>query len=319
MKTAITAIAHRVNAKNVGPQLTSNFAQYFVPNLPVSKIFVDTDHQRKADKGEITKIAKDFSAKYFGAVTVVKLDDNTYVACDGQQRCIAAIKRGITEVPALVIVGDQQDIGKIFLNMNEVRKRVSEAAKFLNRVNLAKNGGGYAKELGLYNLAINNGFVIDEDNVVGKRTIQAVREFKNLASIDEKSKDPNYTFTVMTLAIFRNVWPHDNPIGVLLHAIGKFLWAWDPIFKKGNVSNQQLINFFRWYTNNGAGKAEQHSILESTKDSASNRYAVLVHEMSDAYNKYAKEVLGKKRAVLCTKHIGEMKKNSNVSIYGSIG
>ena len=75
--------------------------------IDVEDLFIDPRFQRSIAeaRGErlVARIAANFRWSVFGAILVTRLEDGRYSVIDGQHRIAAAKKRGIRQVPAVVV------------------------------------------------------------------------------------------------------------------------------------------------------------------------------------------------------------------------
>lgn len=92
--------------------------------VPVADIRIDERYQRPLDTGRVGRMAAALRIGALGAVSLSRRQDGSLYCYDGQTRLAAAIKAGLTAVPAVIVPGDQKREAQWFLTINEGRKRV---------------------------------------------------------------------------------------------------------------------------------------------------------------------------------------------------
>lgn len=102
-------------------------------NLPIGALLVDHSYQRdEVSEANTLAIAKSFSWSAFGILVVMQRDDGSIFIVDGQQRWLAAIRRGdITLIPCLLFKsrGPEHE-AQAFIALNLRRVPVRAVAKF---------------------------------------------------------------------------------------------------------------------------------------------------------------------------------------------
>lgn len=101
--------------------------------VPVNDIHVDHSYQRdEVSERNTLAIAGDFQWSAFGTIVLMKRSDGQLVVVDGQQRLLAAKKRGdIDRVPAVIFTSrGQEHEATAFLGINCRRRVVDAVVKF---------------------------------------------------------------------------------------------------------------------------------------------------------------------------------------------
>lgn len=101
--------------------------------IPLSDLNVDHSYQRKeVSEPNTLAIAKAFDWSAFAAITVMERQDGTKWIVDGQQRYLAACRRGdISTVPCMLFHSDGRDHeANAFYVLNTRRKSVDSYTKF---------------------------------------------------------------------------------------------------------------------------------------------------------------------------------------------
>ena len=104
--------------------------------VPVARLRIDPAYQRRTSdrsRATIKRIAETFDWRRFGAVVVAEIADG-FAVIDGQHRAIAAARRGVTHVPAVVVAGDVAAQADAFVGINSARTSVPTVDKFRARV-----------------------------------------------------------------------------------------------------------------------------------------------------------------------------------------
>ena len=104
--------------------------------VPVAKLLIDPAYQRRtSDRSRAIgrRIADGFDWRRFGAIVVAEVADGLAVI-DGQHRAIAAARRGISHVPAVIVAGDVAQQADAFVGINSARTSVPTVDKFRARV-----------------------------------------------------------------------------------------------------------------------------------------------------------------------------------------
>jgi hypothetical protein len=103
--------------------------------VPKGDLWVDPSYQREASSQKVLDIARSFSWRACGVLTVMLRKDGRMEVTDGQHRKLAADKRDdITDLPCLVFeVEDVAEAAQAFLDINTSRRplRVAEKARAL--------------------------------------------------------------------------------------------------------------------------------------------------------------------------------------------
>lgn len=102
-------------------------------NVPVNDLHVDHSYQRKeVTESNTLAIARDFSWVLFGTLVCMRRANGLIVIIDGQQRWMAAKKRGdIATVPCIIFESEGRDHeAAAFMDINKKRKVVSAVDSF---------------------------------------------------------------------------------------------------------------------------------------------------------------------------------------------
>jgi len=105
--------------------------------LKINDLKIDHTYQRlEASPHNTAVMARNFNWTAFGTVVVMERANGEKYLVDGQQRVLAAIRRGnIKEVPCILFHSDGIDHeAKAFISLNVSRKPVNAADKFRARV-----------------------------------------------------------------------------------------------------------------------------------------------------------------------------------------
>jgi hypothetical protein len=101
--------------------------------INVAELKVDHSYQREEGNDRIIlAIARNFSWEAFGSLVVMERHNGERFVVDGQQRLLAARRRGDTRmVPCVVFMSDgREHEARAFISLNVNRSHVSAAAKF---------------------------------------------------------------------------------------------------------------------------------------------------------------------------------------------
>jgi hypothetical protein len=94
--------------------------------IDVSKLSIDDGYQRSKKSAHISRIAKQFDSRVFGAVSVGRRPDSSLFVIDGQQRLAAAVRVGMTSVPCMVFdVTNDREEASLFTEINKGRKNIT--------------------------------------------------------------------------------------------------------------------------------------------------------------------------------------------------
>lgn len=133
-------------------------------------IRIDESYQRPLDLGRVKGIAAALKVGALGAVSLSRRQDGTLYCYDGQTRLAAAIKAGLSRVPAVIVPGDQKREAEWFLMINEGRKRVHVRERHRAGVVAEDAAAIAAREMiEKYGLRISNGGVqAGQTNAIGR-------------------------------------------------------------------------------------------------------------------------------------------------------
>jgi hypothetical protein len=148
----------------------------------VQDIKIDESYQRPLDLGRVKSIAGALMMGALGSVSLSRRQDGSLYCYDGQTRLAAAIKAGLSRVPAVIVPGDQRREAEWFLMINEGRKRVHVRERHRAGV-VAKDAAAIAARAAVekYGLRISNGGVqAGQTNAIG-RIQQYVRQDRERA------------------------------------------------------------------------------------------------------------------------------------------
>jgi hypothetical protein len=99
--------------------------------LETAKLSVDNRYQRSKHNTHISRIAKDFDSRVFGAISVGRRRDGGMFVIDGQQRLSAAIRKGLQSGPCVIFdVDSDKEEAHIFAKINKGRKTLTQFDKF---------------------------------------------------------------------------------------------------------------------------------------------------------------------------------------------
>lgn len=91
--------------------------------LAVDDLSMDQRYQRHLNRRQADKIAEEFDADLFGAITVSPQPDGRYAVIDGQHRTVGAAMRGIDLIPAFITsTVTAQDEATTYVAINTLRK-----------------------------------------------------------------------------------------------------------------------------------------------------------------------------------------------------
>lgn len=106
-------------------------------NVDIDELKIDYTYQRRevSEKNTLT-IARDFTWSAFGSIVVMQRGDGSMWIVDGQQRYLAAKRRGdIKSVPCVILQSSGiKDEARAFKLLNQNRKAVSSTQKFITSV-----------------------------------------------------------------------------------------------------------------------------------------------------------------------------------------
>lgn len=110
--------------------------------IKLDALNIDSSYQRdEVSDVNTLAIARDFKWSAFGTIVVFERANGAYYVVDGQQRTLAAKRRGdIDSVPCIVFHSDGKEMeARAFLALNTRRKNVPAVAKFMASVRAAIN------------------------------------------------------------------------------------------------------------------------------------------------------------------------------------
>ena len=121
--------------------------------IPLKEMIVDSEYQGHVNEILVEKISKNWKDSAAGAIILNLREDNTYAVLDGQHRVLAAQKRGVTELNALVFIGkSRQEEAELFVQLNfkhNVRPFDRFRANLMAGKIVEKNIVAILRELGL--------------------------------------------------------------------------------------------------------------------------------------------------------------------------
>ena len=104
--------------------------------VPVARLLIDPAYQRRTSersRSTCRRIAEGFDWRRFGAIVVAEVKEG-FAVIDGQHRAIAAARRGVARVPAVIVAGDVAQQADAFVGINSARTSVPTVDKFRARV-----------------------------------------------------------------------------------------------------------------------------------------------------------------------------------------
>lgn len=91
-------------------------------------------YQRESDATKVEAMASSYSSEALGAITVSRRADGSLWVIDGAHRTAAAVRRGDTDIPAIIHEGlSLTEEANLFLKLNDT-KQMKQVEKFLARV-----------------------------------------------------------------------------------------------------------------------------------------------------------------------------------------
>jgi hypothetical protein len=134
--------------------------------LPIGDLLIDHEYQRpEVSNLNTLNIAHNFSWSAFGALIVMKRQDGKYYVVDGQQRLLAARKRGdIKTVPCRVTESNGiEHEARVFARANIHRTRVNAYSNYRAMV-----AGREEPAFTINKWCCDNGFVVTENTNAGQ-------------------------------------------------------------------------------------------------------------------------------------------------------
>lgn len=101
--------------------------------IPVEKLFVDTEYQRELNEAAITRYVNGFDANMFEPLTVNERKNgngSTFALLDGQHRKAAAQKLGQKSITCRVLHVDKDTEASLFVRLNKERLHLSAVQAF---------------------------------------------------------------------------------------------------------------------------------------------------------------------------------------------
>lgn len=105
--------------------------------LPIDQLVIDDSYQRditKQGRGNVRKIAENFSWTFFAPVIVSPIEGGRYAIIDGQHRTTAAALVGVKEVPCALVISDRVTQAKAFRAINAQVTRMHPLQIFAARL-----------------------------------------------------------------------------------------------------------------------------------------------------------------------------------------
>ena len=134
--TDLVPIADLAGAPSAGPAPEAFAVSGKLAEVPVEHLLIDPAYQRRASersRATCRKIAEGFDWRRFGAIVVAEVKEG-FAVIDGQHRAIAAARRGVDRVPAVIVAGDVAAQADAFVGINSARTSVPTVDRFRARV-----------------------------------------------------------------------------------------------------------------------------------------------------------------------------------------
>ena len=153
-----------------------------IRHVKIEDVCIDYSYQREEIPVQIMKIAKNFNWTAFGMPVLMQRKNGHNYIVDGQQRMLAALKRGIKHIPCIIFQstrGASQE-AEAFSDLNANRRNISSIDKFKSAVTAKRS-----PEVDINKWLQEKGFKVDKSH--SDKSIRFPNVLIRLWKINEKA------------------------------------------------------------------------------------------------------------------------------------
>jgi len=181
---------------------------------------VTEDYQRPLIPKKVDKLVKDFDINKVGAIDVNLRDSMAYYILDGQHRCAAALRLGITSLPCLVYVGlDKPEEAELRRGFS---RRNNDTGAETFRLKLAE---GDPDAIAIQDIVAGFGLILHLKGRATGRDSQDPKCISCVGSLEYIYTNGGYDMLRRVLSVSLLAWPNDHQgrMGLVYRGLHSFL------------------------------------------------------------------------------------------------